>query len=60
MQKIRLEMIVYLKKLLQSYPQLNIYLPEVNREFTNRDLCTIFGRIQILIKTKEYKAKIFP
>ena len=45
MQKIRLEMIVYLKKLLQSYPQLNIYLPEVNREFTNRDLCTIWENL---------------
>ena len=45
MLKIRVEMTVYLQILLQSYPQLNIYLPQVNREFRNIGLCTIFGRI---------------
>ena len=59
-QKIKLEMTVYLQILLQSYPQLSIYLPQVNREFRNIGLCTIFGRIQILIKTKKYKIKISP
>ena len=56
MQKIRLEMTVYLQILLQSYPQLSIYLPQVNREFTNIALCTIFG--EFLIETKKYKQKI--
>ena len=59
MQKIRLE-IVHLQILLQSYPQLSVYLPQVNREFKNIGLCTIFGRIQILIKTKKYKIRISP
>ena len=59
MQKIRLEMTVYLQILLQSYPQLSIYLPQVNRVFRNKGLCTIFGRIQTLIKTKKYKIKMY-
>ena len=58
MQKIRLEMTLYLQILPQSYPEGSIYLPQVNREFTNIALCTIFGRIQILIETKKYKQKI--
>ena len=45
MQKIRLEMTVYLQILIQSYPQLIIYLTQVNREFRNIGLCTVFGRI---------------
>ena len=45
MQKIRLEMTVYLQILSQSYPYLSIYLPQVNREFKNNGLSTIFGRI---------------
>ena len=45
MQKIRLEVTVYLQILLQSFPKLSIYLPQVNREFRNIGLCTIFGRI---------------
>ena len=45
MQKIRLEMTVYLQILLQSYPYLSIYLPQASREFRNIGLCTIFGRI---------------
>ena len=59
MQKIRLE-IVHLQILLQSYPQLSVYLLQVNREFRNIRLSTIFGRIQILIKTKKYKIRISP
>ena len=50
----------YLQILIQSYPQLSIYLPQVNREFRNKGLYTIFGRIQILIKTKKYKIKTSP
>ena len=45
MQKIRLEMTVYLQILLQSYLQLSTYFLQVNREFRNLGLCTIFGRI---------------
>ena len=45
MQKIRLEMTVYLQILLQSYPWLSIYLSQLNEKFRNKDLCTIFGRI---------------
>ena len=44
-QKITLEMTICLQIILQSYPQLNIYLPLVNREFRNISLCTIFRRI---------------
>ena len=44
MQKIRLEMTVYSQILLQSYSYLSNYLPRINREFRNIDLCTIFGR----------------
>ena len=54
MQKIRLEMTVSLPILLQSYPWLRIYLPQVNRGFRNVGLPTIFGRIYILFKTKKY------
>ena len=43
MQKIRLEMTLYLQILLQSHPYLSIYWPQVNREFRNIGLCTIFG-----------------
>lgn len=60
MQKIRLEMTVYLQILLQSYPWLSIYLPKVNGEFRKIGLYTIFGRIYISIKTKKYKIKISP
>ena len=35
MQKIRREMAIYLQILLQSLPELSIYLPQVNREFRN-------------------------
>ena len=42
MQKIRLEMAVYLQILLQRYPWLSIYFPQVNREFRNVGLCSIF------------------
>ena len=45
MQKIKLEMTVYLQILLQSYPYLSIYLPQVNGEFRNAGLYTVFGRI---------------
>ena len=33
--KIRLEMTIYLQILLQSYPEISIYLPQINREFRN-------------------------
>ena len=45
LQKIRLEMTIYLQILLQSYPWLRFYLSQVNREFRNIGLCTIFGTI---------------
>ena len=38
MQKIGLEMTIYLQILLQTYPQLGISLPQVNREFRNMGL----------------------
>ena len=53
-------MTIYLKILLQSYPKLNIYLAQVNRDFRNMGLSTIFEESQILIKSKKYKIKIYP
>ena len=45
MQKIRLEMTIYLQTLLQNYPKHSIYFSQVNREFRNIGVCNIFRKI---------------